>query len=208
MTSVLYVGGTGTISHSCVRASVAHGHDVHVLNRGRTAPLRPLPPEVTVLTGDVQDPDSVRGALRGRRFDAIVDFLTFDAAQARRAVELYAGRTAHYLYVSSASVYHKPVLKVPVTESAPRRNPFSRYSRDKIEAEDVFMKRIQKDLRGPSLPIEADPARQPERHHDRHRDEKDQPADDQRQPFDTSDLVIGGGDQISERHRGCVERTA
>ena len=36
---VLYLGGTGTISTSCVRLSVETGMDVSVLNRG--AQLRP-----------------------------------------------------------------------------------------------------------------------------------------------------------------------
>jgi nucleoside-diphosphate-sugar epimerase len=139
MTKVLYVGGTGTISHSCVSASVERGQDVYVLNRGRTAPKRPLPPDVTVLTADVRDPASVRGALGDRRFDAVVDFLTFDTAQARQAIETYAGRTAQYVFISSASVYHKPVRRVPLVESTPRRNPFTAYSRDKIDAEDVVL---------------------------------------------------------------------
>jgi len=139
MTRVLYVGGTGTISHSCVLASVARGQDVYVLNRGRTSSRRPLPPEATVLTADVRDPASVRETLGDRRFDAVVDFLTFDAAQARLAVDTYGGRTAQYVFVSSASVYHKPVLRVPIVESTPRRNPFTAYSRDKIDAEDAFM---------------------------------------------------------------------
>src|SRR5688572_6534607 len=114
--AVLYVGGTGTISHSCVRASVRRGHDVYVLNRGQSA-KRPLPPEVTVLRADVRDPDSVTEAIDGRRFDAVVDFLTFDPAHARAAVRTFAGRTAHYVYISSASIYLKPVRRVPLTES-------------------------------------------------------------------------------------------
>ena len=40
---VLYLGGTGTISTSCVRLSVEAGLDVHVLNRGNNAAGRDLP---------------------------------------------------------------------------------------------------------------------------------------------------------------------
>jgi nucleoside-diphosphate-sugar epimerase len=137
--SVLFVGGTGTISHSCVLASVERGLDVCVLNRGRTAPKRPLPPEVTALTGDVRDAASARAALGDRSFDAVVDFLTFDADQARAAVDLFTGRAAQYLFISSASVYHKPVRRAPIVESTPARNPFTAYSRDKLAAEDVLL---------------------------------------------------------------------
>jgi nucleoside-diphosphate-sugar epimerase len=140
---VVYLGGTGTISHSCVLASVARGWDVHVLNRGRSAGIRPLPEGVTVHSGDVRDPASVRAALGDARFDAVVDFLTYDAAQAAGAIALFRGRTGQYVFVSTASVYHKPVLRVPITESMVRRNPFTAYSRAKIEAEDAFLRAYQ-----------------------------------------------------------------
>ena len=41
--SVLYIGGTGTISASCVRLSVETGMRVAVLNRGNNAKGRELP---------------------------------------------------------------------------------------------------------------------------------------------------------------------
>jgi nucleoside-diphosphate-sugar epimerase len=135
---VLYVGGTGTISASCVRASVAGGAQVSVLNRGRSASLRPLPGDVTAAYGDLADPESVRRALDGQDFDVVVDFLCFDATGARRAVELFRDRTRQYVFISSASIYHKPVRRVPITESTPRHNPFSSYSRAKIGAEEVL----------------------------------------------------------------------
>jgi nucleoside-diphosphate-sugar epimerase len=138
--NVLYVGGTGTISHSCVLASVRRGLDVTVLNRGRAGTSRPLPAEVTVLTADIRDPAAAEAALKGRTYDAVVDFLTFTAEHATQAVDLYRGRTGHYVQISSASLYHKPVQRVPITESTARRNPFSGYARAKIEAEDVVLR--------------------------------------------------------------------
>ena len=61
---VLYLGGTGTISASCVRLSVESGMDVSVLNRGHNAAARDLPDGVTWLTGDVADDASLRGRAR------------------------------------------------------------------------------------------------------------------------------------------------
>jgi hypothetical protein len=49
--SVLYIGGTGQISLPCVEASVAAGHKVTVLNRGKTSV--PLPKGVATLVGDM-----------------------------------------------------------------------------------------------------------------------------------------------------------
>lgn len=137
-TRVLYVGGTGTISHSCVQASVDAGMDVHVLNRGLSAARRPVPPEVTVLTADVHDPASVKEALGDREFDSVVNVTSFTAEQTRRSVDIFAGRTGQYVHISTASLYHKPVVRIPYVESTPRHNPFSQYSRDKIATEDVL----------------------------------------------------------------------
>ncbi|MEO3808298.1 NAD-dependent epimerase/dehydratase family protein [Sphaerisporangium sp. B11E5] len=135
---VLYIGGTGTISSSCVAESVRQGHDVHVLNRGRTSGRRPLPDGVTTITADVQDAGSVRRALAGETFDSVVNFLSYGAKDAEAMVDLLDGRVGQYVHISSASIYHKPVRKVPITESTTRHNPYLAYARDKIAAEDAL----------------------------------------------------------------------
>jgi len=135
---VLYIGGTGTISTSCVAESVRQGHRVDVLNRGRSATVRPLPEGVGHVAADAQDAQAVRSALAGRQYDVVANFLSYDAAHAAGMVEVFAGQVGQYLHVSSASVYHKPVRRVPFTESTTRHNPFVPYSRDKIAAEEVL----------------------------------------------------------------------
>ena len=138
--SVLYVGGTGTISASCVRRSVAAGMSVYVLNRGRNVKHRALPDEVTWLQADISDADSVRKALGDLEFGAVANFLSYNAADAAQAVEMFRGRTRQYLHISTASLYRKPVLQWPIVESNLRQNPFVSYSRDKIAAEDELMR--------------------------------------------------------------------
>ncbi len=134
---VLFVGGTGTISASCARSAVARGMDVTVLNRARSE-LRPLSPEVERLMGDVKDPLSVGAAIGARDFDVVVNFLCYSADDARSALGTFRGRTGHYLHISTAMLYQKPPRGMPYRESTERRNPFSRYARDKIAAEDVL----------------------------------------------------------------------
>lgn len=133
---VLYIGGTGTISSSCVAESVRQGAEVHLLNRGRTS-RRPVPAGVTPVVGDVNDPDSMREALAGKEYDCVVNFLSFGPKDAAAAVELLAGKVGQYIHISSASVYHKPVRRVPFVESTTRHNRFLSYAGDKIAAEDV-----------------------------------------------------------------------
>ncbi|MFD1715460.1 NAD-dependent epimerase/dehydratase family protein [Amnibacterium flavum] len=136
--SVLFIGGTGTISASSVRLAVASGMTVHVLNRGNNSAARDLPDEVVWLTGDVTDDASLAAALGDRHFDAVVNFLSYDAPGAQRMVDTFTGRTGHYLHISTASLYGKPVLKWPITESTQLHNRFVKYSRDKLDAEHVL----------------------------------------------------------------------
>lgn len=136
---VLLVGGTGAISNSCAKEAVAQGMRVTVLNRGRSAGLRGLPESVEVLHADITDPAGVEEVLGDRRFDAVVNFLCYGADDAGQNVDLFTGRTKHYVHISSASVYQRPLPKGPVTESTFAHNPQYAYMRDKVEAEKVFL---------------------------------------------------------------------
>jgi nucleoside-diphosphate-sugar epimerase len=138
--SVLYIGGTGTISASCVRQSVDAGLSVYVLNRGRNVKHRSLPDSVTWLQADIGDSASVRKAIGDLEFGAVANFLSYGAADAAEAVGIFTGRTRQYLHISTASLYRKPILQWPIVESNLRLNPFVSYSRDKIAAEDELMR--------------------------------------------------------------------
>jgi nucleoside-diphosphate-sugar epimerase len=142
---VLYVGGTGTISWSCVMRSVAAGTDVSVLNRGMSAGRRPLPGQVHALRADIRDRASVEHALGAGEFDAVVNFLSFTAPQAAEAAEIFTSRTGHYVHISTAALYQKPPRHLPYLESTVRHNPASQYARDKIAAEDLLLERYGRD---------------------------------------------------------------
>lgn len=134
---VLFVGGTGIISSAVTRLAVERGLDLHLLSRGTST--RPVPDGVTHLSGDIRDPDSVRAALGGREFDAVVDWVAFTPDHVRRDLELFTGRTGQYVFISSASAYQTPPERLPVTESTPLRNPYWEYSRNKIACEDLLI---------------------------------------------------------------------
>ncbi len=134
---MLYIGGTGTISAACVRRSVAAGDDVAVLNRGSSR--RPLPDGVRELVADVRDARAVQDAVGDAGFDVVAEFLAFTPDHVQQDLDLFEGRIGQYVFISSASAYEKPPRRLPVTESTPLRNPFWRYSRDKIACEDVLV---------------------------------------------------------------------
>ena len=135
---VLFIGGSGIISAACSQLAAERGIELSVLNRGATQ-LRPLPPEATVLHGDIRDHLAAREVLRDLEFDAVVDWVAFTPEHVQADIELFRGRTGQYVFISSASAYQTPPARVPVTESTPLRNPFWQYSRDKIACEDLLV---------------------------------------------------------------------
>ena len=141
---VLFIGGSGQISSACSRRAVDLGIDLYVLNRGRSA-LRPLPAEAHVLQGDIRDAASARAAIGELEFDAVADFVAFTPEHVQADVDLFAGRTGQYVFISSASAYQTPLARLPIVESTPLRNPVWPYSQDKIACEELLVRAYRED---------------------------------------------------------------
>lgn len=135
---VLFIGGTGIISSACSQLALEKGLDLYLLNRGKSS--RPVPPGAKTLTADIRNPQSVRNALGDHQFDAIVDWIAFTPAQIEADLAMYRGRTAQFIFISSASVYQTPPASLPLTESTLMANPYWGYSRDKIACEERLVR--------------------------------------------------------------------
>jgi nucleoside-diphosphate-sugar epimerase len=131
---VLFLGGTGNISTACVSLAVERGHEVTVLNRGRTASRVRGP--VRVAVGERDDPARLRALAEETRFDAVVDFLAFRPEQVDAAVGAFAGRAGQYVFIGTTAAYEKPVRRHVLTEATPLANPFWEYARLKIACEE------------------------------------------------------------------------
>lgn len=132
---VLFIGGTGNISTSCTRAAIEKGIEVVHLNRGTSADSE-LSSKVTTLRCDVKNREEMRRVIGNLSFDVVVDWIAFQPEDIERDLALFAGRTAQYIFISSASVYHKPPRHYLITESTPAYNPYWEYSQKKIACED------------------------------------------------------------------------
>ncbi len=133
---VLYIGGTGEISYACVHESVRLGHDVTVFNRGRND--EPLPDSVRVIHGDLDDDDAY-AKLADEGFDVVCQFLAFDLPRVERDRDVFGTRIRQYVFISSASAYHKPLPTPVITERMPLKNPFWEYSARKAAMEAALM---------------------------------------------------------------------
>ncbi|WP_161883162.1 SDR family oxidoreductase [Deinococcus alpinitundrae] len=141
---ILFIGGSGIISSACSRVAVEAGHQLFLLNRGQTT-SRPVPNGATPLHGDIRDPASAAAALGSRRFDAVVNWVAFTPEHIETDLALFRDRTDQYIFISSASAYQTPPERLPVLESTPLRNPYWRYSRDKIACEERLTRAYRED---------------------------------------------------------------
>lgn len=98
---LLVLGGTHFVGRAVVDDALARGWDVTTFNRGRAGDP---PPGVRQVVGDRQRAADL-DALRGGRWDVVVDTWSGAPTAVRDAATLLADRADRYLYVSSGSVY-------------------------------------------------------------------------------------------------------
>ena len=136
--NVLFIGGTGTISMAITKKLAAEGHQLFLLNRGNRSVQ--LPDNVKFIkVNDVNDEAEVKAKISGMKFDVVCDFIIFHKEQAERDFRLFAGKTNQFIFISSASAYHKPLASHLITEGTTLANPYWQYSREKIECEEFFL---------------------------------------------------------------------
>lgn len=150
---ILFIGGTGTISQAITRALVAKGEEVILVNRGnRNTEFEGKVKQIRVR--DVNDEEefllAVSNFLESEGadpekpyFDSVCDFIGFHKEQVERDVRIFKGKTRQFMYISSASAYHKPVKDYVITEGTAMANPYWRYSQEKIECEEYLMEQYK-----------------------------------------------------------------
>ena len=138
---ILIVGGTGNISWHCTAQALVLGHDVWTLNRAATRlTRRPPPAGVKEIRLDIRDRAASLAALGHQEFDVVADFICFDEKQAKEDFELFRGRTAQFIFVSSEAIYQRDPASLPFREDSPQYAPDAvcSYVAGKIRAERTF----------------------------------------------------------------------
>lgn len=139
---VLLIGGTGNLSSDCAAQLLAEGHAVYLLTRGRSE----VPAGFEALRSDRKDAASLKAAIEGHRFDAVVDFIGFEPSDIEATVQLLGPRTDQYLFISTTTVYERPPRTLPMTEESPQGNPFSEYAQKKQACEVWLQEQAAKGL--------------------------------------------------------------
>ncbi len=140
----LFIGGTGTISMGIVRRlSEDPQWEVYLLNRGSRK--TEVPANVRQIVADINDEADVEKKLDGMNFDVVSDFIAFDVEAVERDYRLFRDRTDQYIFISSASAYHKPAAGYIITEGTTLANPYWEYSRKKIACEEYLLKKYREE---------------------------------------------------------------
>lgn len=103
MKTILVLGGARFIGRRLVAECLDLGHRVTLFNRGSRDDR--FGDRVDRVTGDRRSPQDLAAALDGREFDVVYDFLSFNAEDARFAIDALSGRTGRFIHISTCSVY-------------------------------------------------------------------------------------------------------
>ena len=133
------MGGTQFNGFALVRELVRTGHDVTILNRGKTE--APIPRSVKRLICDRTDADAMRTTLGGLEFDCIHDVSAYRPEDVQQMVDIFRGRTGHYIFASSTVIY-AATNSLPISEGHPvdRSEAQNEYGLNKLLCEDILVR--------------------------------------------------------------------
>lgn len=135
--NILIIGGTGVLSHAVVQEALKQGINVAMINRGRRKNL--IPKGVELIMSDKNDRKVIQESLRGRYFDAVMDFLCFTDDETTNSFNFYSHYTKQYFFISSCAVYNTALGGV-CNEDSPKVLSIWNYSVNKWESEKHLIK--------------------------------------------------------------------
>lgn len=131
------MGGTNFNGLALVHELARQGHDVTVLNRGKSE--ADIPDSVQRLVGDRGEPETIRAALAGTEWDVIHDVTAYHPPDVELMLELFRDRVGHYIFASSTVTYAASD-DLPITENHPddRSDRQIEYGLHKLLCEDLL----------------------------------------------------------------------
>ena len=140
---ILFIGGTGIISAAVSDLCINSGIELYLFNRGLNTNF--INGKAKIIKGDMKNRNSMYDLLKNETFDVVVDWLAFTPEDIKYDVELFKNKTKQFIFISSASVYQKPLSNYLVTEKTPISNPYWKYARNKIACEELLINEYNKE---------------------------------------------------------------
>jgi dTDP-glucose 4,6-dehydratase len=139
MMKVLVMGGTQFNGLALVHELANTGHDVTILNRGQSEADLPL--GIHRAYADRTDESQMRDVLASVDVDAVIDVTAYRPEDVSLMVDIFRGRIAHYIFISSTVIYAANDL-LPITEDHPveRSQIQNEYGLNKLLCEDILIR--------------------------------------------------------------------
>jgi nucleoside-diphosphate-sugar epimerase len=98
---ILFIGGSGFIGSSAVKALQRAGHNLTIFHRGKTR----APAGTEEILGDRQFLQDHQPEFRRQKFDVVVDFVLSSGRQAQQLMDTFRGIAGRVVALSSMDVY-------------------------------------------------------------------------------------------------------
>lgn len=105
--NILILGGNRFFGLHLAKALLQEGHQVTLLNRGKTDDG--LGQQVERIQVDRRERKKLEKAVEGKKWDIVFDQICYTATEAREACEVFAARATRYVATSSESVFDNGV---------------------------------------------------------------------------------------------------
>ena len=110
---VLVIGGSRFVGLRLVKILAEHGHEITLLNRGKTQ--ADLPSGVKRLYADRRNPAEVSQVLKSQDFEMVCDMTGYQLKNLKPVVAALRDRIGHYIFQSTCAVY-APSAILPIRE--------------------------------------------------------------------------------------------
>lgn len=111
---ILLLGGTGVLSTDIAKIALSMGHQVYLMNRGNRKER--IAEGAVELVADIRSEESMQAAIKKNTWDVIIDFLSFVPKDLELKMRVFQNRCAQYVFISSATAYHKKSEEEIITE--------------------------------------------------------------------------------------------
>lgn len=137
---VLVIGGSQFNGYFLVQELNRLGHEVTVVNRGKTK--ADLPKEVECLVADRTDAEALSAVIGRREFDCVHDMCAYHPEDTHAIMKILEGNVGHYIFPSSTVIYASTdsTDSLPITEDSPeeRGQDQIEYGLHKLLCEDIL----------------------------------------------------------------------
>ena len=140
MDRILFIGGPGNISSSCVNQLIKNGKKVAIFKRSQNVDPY-FEDKVLFYTGDRNEITDLENAINNFKPNKIVDFVCFEPFHADQISSFVLNKVVQYIFVSTVDVYGYPLSCIPMKEEDEKTKTTSPYAEKKRKCEELLRKK-------------------------------------------------------------------